>query len=264
MKKYFSIMMALAMVAMLFTGCSSQQPQTKLEQIKSANQLVLYTNANFPPFEYRKGAEVAGVDINLAKAIADEIGVELKVEDADFEGIIASLASGRGDIGISGFTIIESRKKDVDFSAPYIKSTQYLILPKDSQLSTMEDLAGKKVGAALGYTGQFVIKDEIKKGVLKDKNSETIIVNNALDGSLDIVNKRLDAVIMDEYVAIKIASENDQLKAIKLTYANGEEVSEEYGVAIPKGNQELVDIINKVIEKLKQDKKIEQWVIDNS
>ena len=251
------------MIAMLFGGCQSGK-SGKLASIQSAKKLVIYTNAEFPPFEYISGDSVVGVDMYIAKAIADDLGVELEINDAPFDSIITSLASGRGDISLSGFTIREDRKEMVDFSKPYINSVQYLILPADSDIQTMEDLSGKRVGAALGYTGEFVLDDEIEDGVLTDAGVQKITVNSAIDGTLDILNNRLDAVIMDEYVAIKIASENDSIEAIKLVYADGSDVAEEYGVAVPKGNQALVDRINKVIDKLNSEGKIAQWMNDHS
>ncbi len=187
-----------------------------------------------------------------------------EITNADFEGIITGLASGKGDIAISGFTITEERKKEVDFSNPYINSIQYLILPKDSAIKTMEDLAGKRVAAAMGYTGDIILNDEIKEGVLKDKDVENTTVNSALDGSLDVANGKFDALIMDEHVAKKIASENENLTAIELVYANGTLVAEEYGVAVPKDKPELLAAVNKVIDRLIADQKIEEWVVEHS
>ena len=253
----------LLLSAMLLGGCQSGG-SGKLASIQSAKKLVVYTNAEFPPFEYISGDAVVGVDMDIAKAIADDLGVELEINDAPFDGIITSLASGRGDIAISGFTIREDRKEMVDFSKPYINSVQYLILPADSDIETMEDLGGKRVGAALGYTGEFVLDDEIEDGALTDAGVQKITVNSAIDGALDILNNRLDAVVMDEFVAIKIAGDYDALKAIKLVYEDGGDVAEEYGVAVPKGNQALVDRINKVIDALNNDGKIAQWMVVHS
>ncbi len=263
MKMKKTILSLSLVFALLLTGCSqSSEPSEPGKLVMS--ELSVYTNANFPPFEYMKGTEVVGVDMEIAKAIAEELDAELKITDADFEGIITGLASGKGDIAISGFTITAERKKEVDFSNPYINSIQYLVLPKDSAIKTMEDLAGKKVATALGYTGDLILGDEIADGVLKDKNVTKTAVNNALDGSLDVVNNKFDAMIMDEFVAKKIASENEALTAIELVYSNGTLVAEEYGVAVPKDNPELLSVVNKVIDKLIADKKIEEWVVSHS
>ena len=257
------LILSLLLPAILLGGCQSGG-SGKLASIQSAKKLVVYTNAEFPPFEYISSDAVVGVDMDIAKAIADDLGVELEINDAPFDGIITSLASGRGDIAISGFTIREDRKEMVDFSKPYINSVQYLILPADSDIKTMEDLGGKRVGAALGYTGEFVLDDEIEEGALTGAGVQKITVNSAIDGALDILNDRLDAVVMDEFVALKIAADYDSLKAVKLVFEDGGDVAEEYGVAVPKGNQALVDRINKVIDTLNSDGKIAEWVIEHS
>ena len=264
MPKKILVMIALCVSAVMCLSACTGGRSGKLASIRSAGKLVVFTNSEFPPFEYPAGNDVVGVDMEIAKAIADDLGVALEINDAPFEGIIASLASGRGDIAISGFTITEERKKEVDFSRPYIMSVQYLILPSNSEIAFMEDLAGKRVAAALGYTGEFVLDDEIEDGALTGAGVQKVTVNSAIDGALDIKNGKLDAVIMDEYVALKIAGDDPALKAIKLVFANGDDVAEEYGVAVPKGNADLVDRINKVIDRLIADKKIQQWVIEHS
>ncbi len=265
MKRFLALILVMIFLLAAFTGCAGNK--NKLDEILAAKKMVVYLNANFPPFEYFSGSDIVGVDIEIAQRIADDLGVELKIENADFDGIVASLAAGKCDIAISGMTITEERKKEVDFSIPYIKSVQYLILPQDSTIATMEDLAGKVIGTPLGYTGQFVLEDEMdpeKGGVLVDAGCELKIYKNPVDASLDITTGRLDAVIMDEFVAKSIAANDNALKAIKLVYADGGDVSEEYGVAVPKGNEQLLTRINKVIENLKANNSIEQWVVEYS
>jgi polar amino acid transport system substrate-binding protein len=248
--------------ALLFSfGCS---PQKKLEKIKSSGKIVVFTNANFPPFEYMKGKEVAGVDVELAKAIASELDVKLELKEADFDGLISSIAGGKGDVAISAITIDEAKKAEVDFSLPYIRSLQYLVLPKNSVICRMEDLAGKRVAAAIGYSGQIVIDKEVKTGVLAGKNTVVTYVNSAVEGSLELSRGKQDALIIDEYVAKKISSENSNFVAIPLVYSNGKEISEEYGVAVSKGNEDLLEIVNGVIKKLTAQDKFEDWVVEYS
>ncbi len=220
-----------------------------------------------PLFEYYRGTDTVGVDVEIARRIASDLGVQLQLKHVEFENIISSLSSGKCDIAVSGITITEWRKKEVDFSIPYYKSEQYLILRANSPIAVMEDLAGKTVGVLLGYIGQFVLEDEMDPtygGVLGEKGCELKMYKGSADAKLDIIAGRLDAVIVEKYVAQSIVAGNSALKAIKLTYADGGEVSEEYGVAIPKGNAELLARINKTIETLKADKTIEQWVVDYS
>lgn len=270
MKKLISVIIVIVLcLSLSLAGCSKSGDKTKLEQILDSGKMTVYTDPNFPPFEYTSGTDIVGVDAEIIKAVAESLGVELVLESAEFDSIITAIATGKADMAISGITITEKRLESVDFSKPYIKSVQYLIVPVDSDIETMEDLAGKRVGAALGYTGQFVIEDEMSAtddyvGVLVDAGVELSFVNSAVEGSNEVINNRLDAVVMDEYVAIKVASNSDKIKAIKLVYADGGEIAEEYGIAVPKGNEDLLEEINAVIDSLIADGKIEEWVIQYS
>lgn len=259
MKKIIAIVMSLTLMFAVVSGCSSTSG--KLASIEKNGKAVMYTNANFPPYEYMEGTTIMGVDVDIAKEIAKDLGVTLDIQNADFDGIVASIASGKGDMALSGMTITDKRKESVDFSKPYTKSVQYLILPKDSAIATMEDLAGKKVGSPLGYTGEIVIEEEQEKGVLKDKGTELKTYKSAVDASLDIGTGRLDAVIMDELVAQKIAADNTTLKAIPVVYANGDKVEEEYGVAVAKGNEDLLVKINATIDRLIASGSINSYIL---
>jgi len=244
-------------------GCSGSGE--KLTAIKDAGKIVVYTDPNFPPFEFMgPDGKPIGVDMEIAQAIADEIGVELEIVEADFDGILVAVSGGRGDIAITGMTITEERKKGVDFSDPYINSVQYFILPADSDIAVMEDLAGKRVGVAMGYTGQWLMEDELdadEGGVLAGAGTSISEYNSAMEAALDMQNGRIDVVVMDEYVAKTIAANNGALKAVEIKYADGGIASEEYGVVVPKENKDLLDLINKVIKRLVDGGKIEEWVI---
>ncbi|MCL2099640.1 MAG: transporter substrate-binding domain-containing protein [Oscillospiraceae bacterium] len=261
MKKIFILFVLLFSAILMFAGCSEDAGE-KLEAIKDAGKLVVYTDPNFPPFEFHGPDGIIGADIEIARAIADEIGVELELVEAEFDSILMAVSGGRGDIAITGMTITDERKESVDFSVPYINSVQYLILPADSDIAIMEDLAGKRVGVAFGYTGQWLMEDELdEEGVLYNQNTELVEYNSAMEASLDMQNGRIDAVVMDEFVALSIAAGNAALKSTELKYADGNVASEEYGVVIPKNNKDLVDVINKVIQRLLDENKIEEWVV---
>ncbi len=263
MKKLLIVLTVLALSISLL-ACANTGG--KLEAIQKAGKIVVYTDPNFPPFEYMGENGPEGSDIELAKAIADELGVTVEFQSANFDAIAMSIKGGKGDLGISGLSITEERKKSVDFSDPYINSVQYLILPEDSAVVTVEDLAGLAIGVGKGYTGSFLIEDEIngEAGVLKDSGASFTEYPSALEATLDLKNGKVSAVIMDQYVAQSIADKNEGLKAVELTYADGSIASEEYGVAVPKGNEDLLAIVNDVIAKLNAENQIEQWVIDFS
>ena len=259
MKKLLSFILS-CVVILSFSGCDSSAG--KLDKIKSKGEIVVHTDPNFSPFEFMKGGEVAGVDIEIAKAIAEELGVTVKFEETKFDSILMAIKGGKGDIAVSGFTITDERKESVDFSIPYIESVQYLILPEGSQTVVMEDLAGLTVGVAQGYTGQFLMEDELEEGgVLAGTGTEIKEYNSAMEAALDLKSGRINAVVMDEYVAKNIVSNNDGYQAIELRYLNGDLAAEEYGVVVPKGNEDLLDIINSVIKRLNDEEKIPEWVV---
>ena len=268
MKKYSAFILVILVCLILLTaltaaGCASATG--KLEKIQSKGEMVVYTDPNFSPFEFLGANGITGVDIEIAKAIAAELGVKESFKEANFDSILMALKGGKGDIAISGFTITDERKKSVDFSDPYIESVQYLILPEGSAIEVMEDLAGKKIGVAKGYTGEFLIEYELgDSGVLRETDTEMKSYNSAMEATLDLKAGRIDAVVMDEYVAKNIVAQNSGIEAKELRYKNGELAAEEYGVAIPKGNEDLLEIINKVIQQLKTEDKIREWVVQFS
>jgi len=265
LKKFTALILLciILLTALTFAGCSSTTG--KLAKIQENGKIVVYTDPNFSPFEFLGADGITGVDIEIAKAIAAELGVEVSFQEANFDAILMSIKGGKGDIAISGFTITDERKKSVDFSDPYIESVQYLILAEGSEIAFLEDLAGKIVGVAKGYTGQFLMEDEIADGgALAGKNTELRDYNSAMEATLDLKAGRIDAVVMDEYVAKNIVANNSGINTIALCYKNGEVASEEYGVAIPKGNADLVAKINAVIKRLIEEDKIREWVIQFS
>jgi len=233
----------------------------KLAAIKEAGVLYMYTNAEFQPYEYLgAGGEIVGVDVEIGKAIAKKLGVELKIENAQFDGIVASIASGKGDVAITGLTITEERKQEIDFSVPYVDSVQYLIVPEDSKIKVVEDLAKLRVGAQTGTTGEMLVSDEIKKGVLKDSKAEAVQYNSAPLAMEDLKSGRIDAVIIDEQVAKQIVAQNKGYVANPCNYKSGDPMTEQYGVGIQKGNEDFLRIIDEVVTGLVSDGKIPEWI----
>lgn len=255
MKKMIVLLVACMLV---FSACS--KGDSKIDAIKSAKQITMYTNAEFPPYEFMENNEIVGVDVEIGKAIAKKLGVELVIKNAEFAGIVASIASGKGDLGLSGITINDSRKESVDFSHPYTDSVQYIILPIDSSIEVVEDLAGKALGVQTGTTGAMLVEEEIEKGVLAGTNTELKPYNSAPVAMQDLIAGRISAVVIDELVAISVAAENSGYMAIPFIYENGVPVTEQFGVAIKKGNEDLLKIINEVIDDMVSKGLIEQYI----
>lgn len=262
-RKIVAVGLSAAILALSCCGCSSTQ--NKMESISESGKLIMYTNAAFPPFEFLgANGEIAGVDVEIGKAIADELGVTLEVNNANFDGIISAIATGKGDIGLAGITITEERAQRVDFSEPYLESVQYLIVPQNSSIQVLEDLASKTVGAQTGTTGYLYLDDQNLSGLLTETPCNLLAYQTPTDAMVALAEGKLDAVVVDQLVAEQLAKSRDGFVAIPLVTADGEQVKEECGVAVAKGNEDLLAVINSVIEQLKADGSIDRWFVEYS
>ena len=282
MKKVLAVILVLAL-ALSLVACgggeetpAGDNPQS-VEAIQAAGQLIMYTESGFPPYEYRNGEEVCGVDVEIAKAIAEDLGVELVIEDVPFGSIITSVQTGKAAIGAAGMSVTEERMEAVDFSTKYASSTQYVIVKAGNEFATFEDMAGMTIGVQDSTTGDFYVSDEIAgfdneetkehtPGVLEGTGAEVKRYTNALIAAQDLIAGRLDAVVIDKLPALNIVAANADanLAAFELLYADGSDTFEEYAIAIAKDNSTLLEAVNATIERLQADGSIEQWIIDHS
>ncbi|MBP3348543.1 MAG: transporter substrate-binding domain-containing protein [Clostridia bacterium] len=271
MKKFLAVLLSVVMLAVLATGCAKY---STADEIKDRGTLVLYTNAAFPPYEYLSNGQAAGVDIDIAKAIAEELGVELEIHDVKFDTLIPALKSGKADIILAGMTVTDERKESVDFSVSYATSVQYIIVPQDSEVDTIEDLAGMKIGVQLGTTGNFIMSDEVNgvdnedgthtQGVLEGTGAEVMTFNNAALAALELSNGGINAVVVDKLPAQIVAQNYENFKAIELVYADGSTTDESYAAAVAKGNESLLEVVDKVINELISSGKIDEWTVTHS
>lgn len=202
------------------------------------------TNAEFPPFEYvNDDGEADGFDIALIKAIGEKMGVEVQVDNMEFASLVSSIGS-KIDVSIAGMTITEERARTVDFSAPYYQAVQYVILPQGSEIASADDLKGKAIGVQLGTTGDF-IAEEIE-------DATTSQYNKGIDAVNDLVNGRLDCVIIDKNPAL-VFEEKFEGQVISVDGAQFGFEAEEYAIAIPKGDSALADKINAALQELIDD-----------
>ena len=214
----------------VFAGCQ-----------KDEGVIRMGTNAEFPPFEYVENGEYAGIDVELAKAIAKELGKELVIEDMAFDALIDAVNSGKVDFIAAGMTVRPDREKNVDFSIKYYNASQTIIVKGDNEdIKTKDDLVGKKIGVQTGTTG-YDLAVEIKDEVVSS-------YNNGLEATLDLKNGNVDAVIIDNFPAKKYVEKNPELKLIE-----GQFEEEQYAIAVKKGNKKLLDQINKALQKLMDD-----------
>lgn len=250
MKKTLAIVLAVLLCAAMFVGCTSGTD--KVAQIKEAGKLVMLTNAAFPPYEYLgSDNKPAGVDVDIAQAIADELGVELEVVDMDFDGCIPALVAGKGDLVAAGLTVTDERKESVDFSSTYANATQLIIVQEsNSEITSVDDLTGKTVGVQLGTTGDIYVSD-LDCTVKQYKTG--------LEAGIDLKNGKLDAVVLDKMPAENIVSVNEGLKLLEEPFTE-----EYYAIAVAKGQEDFLAIVNSVVEKMYNDGTVDKLIEEHA
>jgi len=238
MKKniYLGVVMVFVLVFSVVTsGCISGEEEKKT--------LVVGTSADFPPFEYKdpNTGEITGFDIELIKMIAQKMGYDnVEIKDMDFDSLIPALQAGKIDVVIAGMTITPEREKVVDFSIPYWKADQAVIVRKNSDItvSSIEDLKGKTIGVEKGTTGAIYVKDHLE-------NSSTIREYPGYVEALQaLLNGQVDVIVLDSPVAEMFTKKYD----VKIIYTI--QTNEHYGIAVKKGNKELLNKINKALNEI--------------
>ncbi|MDQ7032638.1 MAG: basic amino acid ABC transporter substrate-binding protein [Desulfonauticus sp.] len=214
-------------------------------QIAAARTIVFAVDATWPPMEFiDANKHIVGYSIDYMKAAGKEAGFTPVFKNTAWDGIFAGLAGGEYDAICSSVSITEKRKKAMDFSIPYFKVRQALVVPISSNVKSLEDLKGKKVGAQIGTTGYFAIKKV--KGIIPKSYDE---IGLAMQ---DLINGRLAGVVCDDPVAANYALREKNF-ASKLKIAAIIEAGDEYyGIAVKKGNKEILDLINKGIKAVKE------------
>jgi polar amino acid transport system substrate-binding protein len=263
-----SMMMVLALAACGGSGSGdAEEGGGKLAEIQEKGKIVVCTDAAWAPFEYiGEGGEPTGIDIEIAQAIADELGVELEVKNIAFDTIPASLSGGDADLALACITITDERKEEMAFTDPYTTVQEYMVVPADSEIKTMEELGGKAVGTHLGTTGDFLMSDENTSGVLKDNNVENKQYKALPDAALAMKSGELQAIVCDSVLAENLVKANgDSFKCFPVAYADGHEADlEEIGAAMAKGDDEFTAKVNEIVQKLKSDGKIDEWFVQHS
>ena len=202
--------------------------------------LTFGTNAEFPPFEFVAANGVIdqydGIDMAIAKQIAEENGMTAAIENMEFDSLLIALQNGQIDAVIAGMTVTDERKEAVDFSIPYYTATQVMIVKEDSDIAKAADMADKKICVVQGYTGETCVSDMGYDYEAFKKGTEAV---------LELVNGKCDVVVIDSATAQKYVDDNEGLKIVEDSEAF---TSEEYAIAVQKGNTELLDMINSAIE----------------
>ena len=252
MKKIISLVMVLVMATAVFSACGSKSSDSKSGG-DGKQVLSMATNAEFPPYEYVEGEDVVGIDVDIAQAIADKLGMELKVDNMNFDSIIPAITSGKDAIGAAGMTVTDERKKNVDFTDSYATGVQVVIVREDSKITDVKDLTTKgadnTIGVQLGTTGDIYCTSDIQdKGVGKVQQ-----FNKGADAVQALVSGKIDCVVIDNQPAKEFVKANKGLKILDTEY-----VTEDYAIAVAKDNTELKDKINGALNELKAEGTIQK------
>lgn len=245
MKKIICLVLALCMTACLFAGCgsdSSKDAESTASVAESKGTLTMGTNATFPPYEFvDDNGEVAGIDAEIAKAIADKLGMTLEIKDMEFDSLIPAVQGGSIDIVLAGMTVTDERKESVNFTDSYATGTQVIIVKEDSAIASVDDLEGKTIGVQSGTTGDAYCTDDYGQDHVKQFSSGALAV-------AALVNGQVDCVVIDNEPAKNFVAANTGLKILGTEY-----VTEDYAAAIAKTNTDLLDKVNGAIAELKAD-----------
>ena len=257
MKKIIALLLAVMLIVGL-TACGSKTNTVE------KGVLTMATNAQFPPYEYYEGDAIVGIDAEIAGAIADKLGLELVIEDMEFDSIIEAVKSGKADIGMAGMTVTPERQETVDFTATYATGKQVVIVAEDNNtiVGTNEDLAlvdaegnvleGTVIGVQRNTTG-----DLYSSWYMADLGLATVDkYSKGADAVQALLTGKVDCVVIDNEPAKAFVAETEGLKSLETEY-----VIEEYAGAMSKDNTELYEAVNAALEELIADGTV-QKIID--
>ena len=242
MKKIIALILVAVMLTLTFTSCGAKGKT--LAQVKEAGELVVATSPDFPPFESLEGDEVVGIEVEILKLICKELGVELKIEQMDFDSVLIGVQAAKYDCGMSGITVTAERQKNMLFTDAYYVAAQVIVVKEDSTIKGKADLTGKKVSVQTGTTA-----DE----GCTDAGLDVQAFNANADAKAALTTGKVDAWVVDNLTAMQMVEEGDGLKIL------GENMTEEpYAFAFAFGSEDLVDEINKILGKLIEEGKIQK------
>ncbi len=253
MKKIISMLIAVVMIVScvsVFASCDKEEEKENTETKK----IIMATNAAFPPYEYYdSNNKIVGIDAEIAQLIANELGMELEIQDVQFNSIIDGVKAGKFDFGMAGMTVREDRLVNVDFSTSYAKGVQVVIVPENSPIATVDDLLAEgatyKIGVQTGTTGAIYCED--------DCGSDRVVQYNTGNEAVAALKAgKVDCVVIDNEPAKSYVKANEGLKILDTKYAD-----EDYAICVKKGNTELLEKINAALKKYQENGEI-QKIID--
>ena len=236
-KVLYSLLLIISIF--IFGGCGSDRDQ----------KLIMATEAGFAPYEFYENGEIVGVDIEIAKEIAKALGKELEIKDVAFDFIINEVQSGKADFGAAGISITDERKEQVDFTVEYTVSNQVVVVKNDSSIQNFDELGDKKIAVQLGTVGEGYVEENYP-------NATIVSQKKYLAAAEDVKSGKADCIVMDELPAKELVESNPELKIM-----DGILFSDKYGMVVKKGNTELLNQINEVLNRLMNEGKIEEYIL---
>lgn len=275
MKKFALLLAALLLMMTVFAACGeskdaasgASQPGGAASSSEAAgeesaqpadtgdgdNTLVMATNAFFEPYEYYEGDDIVGIDAEVGKAIADKLGMDFEISDVDFDAIIPNVQSGKASMGMAGMTVTEDRQKNVNFTRSYATAVQVVIVPEDSDIATIDDMAGKKIGVQQGTTGDIYCSAPVEEDGFGEENVTRY--NKGTDAVMALLSGKVDCVVIDNEPAKAFVAANEGLKILDTAYAE-----EEYAICIAKDNEELLEKVDTALGELIDDGTVQKIV----
>lgn len=255
-----------AMIIMSLNACFDKEKQDSKAPTEQKSELIVATSANFAPFEYLDGNEFKGIDMDIAKHIAQKLNKQLVIKDMEFDSVITSLASGNADIALSGLTINEKRSKVINFSDTYFSASQMLIFRQNDErfkdITTKEDLlaqlkaiANLKIGVQVGTTGEFYSRGDADWDFEGFSNAEVKSFSNAGLATIAMLNEQVDIVIVDEMPAKELVKANPQTALLNIALTD-----EKYAIGITPAQPQLKDSINKILGEMNVDGTLEKII----
>lgn len=250
MKKFLAVLLAALMICISFVACSSEKKSDDTNTDANTQEtLTMATNAEFPPYEYKEGDKVVGIDAEVAQAIADKLDMKLEIVDTKFDAIIPGVQSGKYDMGMAGMTVTPEREQSVAFSDSYATGIQSIIVKQGSAIKSVDDLSEKtKIGVQLGTTGDIYAKDDFGDEAVQEYDKGADAVQALLAG-------KIDCVIIDNEPAKSFVAANEGLEILKTSYAE-----EDYAICFKKDNTELQTKVNDALKELIADGTLQKIV----
>ncbi|MCD7756023.1 MAG: ABC transporter substrate-binding protein [Firmicutes bacterium] len=253
MKKWIALCVSALLLMGMLAGCSGTDSGTysTIEEGK----LIMSTNAEFPPYEYTTDdGGFAGIDVEIAQAIADKLGLTLEIDDMDFDSALLAVQTGKSDIVMAGVSVTEDRQLVMDFTDSYATGIQVVIVKEGSDV-TMDNLGEMTIGTQRGTTGYIYASDSVENGGYGEDHVKAY--DNGATAIQALLNDQIDAVIIDSAPAQEYVAANSGL-----TILEGNWVEESYSIGVAKGNTELLDAINGALQELIEDGTV-QSIIDS-